>query len=85
MRTSDDRPQELTRRHHLRRARAHPGAHLREDFLRDFGLTPGALAKAIGLKDRTRIKRLVREEQALTRRPVGRNPGSGRGDPTRGP
>ena len=29
----------------------HPGAHLREDFLADFGLTPGTLAKAMGLKD----------------------------------
>ena len=45
---------------------SHPGEHLREDFLPDFGLTPGALAKAMGLKDRTRIERLVREEQAMT-------------------
>ena len=45
---------------------AHPGEHLREDFLPEYGLTPGALAKAMGLKDRTRIERLVREEQALT-------------------
>ena len=45
---------------------SHPGEHLREDFLPDYGLTPGALAKAMGLKDRTRIERLVREEQALT-------------------
>ena len=36
---------------------AHPGAHLREDFLPDYGLTPGALARAMGLKDRTRIER----------------------------
>jgi len=35
---------------------AHPGAHLREDFLPDYGLTPGGLAKAMGLKDRTRIE-----------------------------
>ena len=40
---------------------AHPGEHLREDFLPDYGLTPGALARAMGLKDRTRIERLVRE------------------------
>jgi addiction module HigA family antidote len=45
---------------------SHPGEHLREDFLPQFGLTPGALAKAMGLKDRSRIERLVREEQALT-------------------
>lgn len=45
---------------------SHPGEHLREDFLPDYGLTPGALARAMGLKDRTRIERLVREELALT-------------------
>ena len=45
---------------------AHPGEHLREDFLPDYGLTPGALAKAMGLKDRTRIERLVREQQPVT-------------------
>ena len=45
---------------------AHPGAHLREDFLPDYGLTPGALARAMGLKDRTRIERLVREQQPVT-------------------
>jgi plasmid maintenance system antidote protein VapI len=33
---------------------AHPGEHLREDFLPpEYGLTPGALARAMGLKDRT--------------------------------
>ncbi|WP_439478128.1 HigA family addiction module antitoxin [Brevundimonas sp.] len=45
---------------------AHPGAHLREDFLPDYGLTPGALARAMGLKDRTRIERVVREQQPVT-------------------
>ena len=44
----------------------HPGEHLREDFLPDYGLTPGALAKRMGLKDRTRIERLVRERQPVT-------------------
>jgi addiction module HigA family antidote len=44
----------------------HPGAHLREDFLPDFGLTAGSLAKAMGLRDRTRIERLVRESQPVT-------------------
>jgi plasmid maintenance system antidote protein VapI len=29
---------------------AHPGAHLREDFLPDYGLTAGALARAMGLQ-----------------------------------
>ncbi len=45
---------------------AHPGEHLREDFLPEYDLTPGALAKAMGLKDRTRIERLIREKQPVT-------------------
>jgi addiction module HigA family antidote len=45
---------------------AHPGEHLREDFLPEYGLTAGALAKAMGLKDRTRIERLIRERQPVT-------------------
>jgi addiction module HigA family antidote len=45
---------------------AHPGEHLREDFLPEYALTPGALARAMGLKDRTRIERLMLEKQALT-------------------
>jgi addiction module HigA family antidote len=44
----------------------HPGEHLREEFLADYGLTAGSLAKAMGLKDRTRIERLVRETQPVT-------------------
>ena len=44
----------------------HPGEHLREDFLPQYGLTAGALAKAMGLKDRTRIERLIRETQPIT-------------------
>ncbi len=44
----------------------HPGEHLREDYLPDYGLSAGALAKAMGLKDRTRIERLVRETQPVT-------------------
>lgn len=44
----------------------HPGEHLREEFLPGYGLTAGALAKAMGLKDRTRIERLVREQQPVT-------------------
>lgn len=44
----------------------HPGEHLREDFLPGYKLTPGGLAKAMGLKDRARIERLVRERQAVT-------------------
>ena len=45
---------------------AHPGEHLREDFLPEYQLTAGALAKAMGLKDRTRIERLIREMQPVT-------------------
>ncbi|MEI7932268.1 MAG: HigA family addiction module antitoxin [Alphaproteobacteria bacterium] len=45
---------------------AHPGEHLREDYLPAFDLTPGALAKAMGLRDRTRIEQLVREQRAVT-------------------
>ena len=44
----------------------HPGEHLREDYLPAFNLTAGALARAMGLKDRARIERLVRERQAIT-------------------
>ena len=45
---------------------AHPGEHLREDYLPAFKLTAGALAKAMGLKDRSRIEQLVREQRAIT-------------------
>ena len=44
----------------------HPGEHLREEFLPGYNLTAGALAKAMGLKDRTRIERLIREQQSVT-------------------
>ena len=44
----------------------HPGEHLREDYLPQYDLTPGALSRAMGLKDRTRIERLVREAQPVT-------------------
>ncbi len=44
----------------------HPGEHLREDWLPQFGLTAWSLAKAMGLKDRTRIERLVREQRPVT-------------------
>lgn len=45
---------------------SHPGEHLREDFLPEYGLTPGKLAKLMGLKDRTRIERIIRELQPIT-------------------
>lgn len=44
----------------------HPGEILREDFLAEFGMSPGALARAMGLSDRQRVERLVREKQAVT-------------------
>ena len=44
----------------------HPGEHLREDFLPEYKLSAGALARAMGLKDRTRIERVVREQQPVT-------------------
>jgi addiction module HigA family antidote len=44
----------------------HPGEILREDFMVPLGLSAGALARAMGLKDRTRIERLSRETQPVT-------------------
>lgn len=44
----------------------HPGDVLRDDFMADHQLTAGALAKAMGLRGRQRIERLVRGEQAVT-------------------
>ena len=44
----------------------HPGEHLREEFLPRYHLTAGALAKRMGLKDRTRIERIIREKQPIT-------------------
>jgi len=44
----------------------HPGEILREDYMAPLGLSAGALAKAMGLKDRTRIERLSREAQPVT-------------------
>lgn len=44
----------------------HPGEILREDYLKPSNITPGALARRMGLKDRTRIERIVREKQPIT-------------------
>lgn len=44
----------------------HPGEILREEYMEPLGLTAGALARAMGLKDRTRIERLSRELQPVT-------------------
>jgi addiction module HigA family antidote len=46
-------------------AAIHPGEILREEFLAEFGMSPYALAKAIGVP-RTRVERIVREETAVT-------------------
>jgi antitoxin HigA-1 len=43
----------------------HVGEVLREEFLLPLGLSPYALAKALGVP-RARVERLVREETALT-------------------
>lgn len=43
----------------------HPGEVLREEFLLPLGLTPYAVAKAVGIP-RTRIERLAREETPVT-------------------
>jgi addiction module HigA family antidote len=44
----------------------HPGETLAEDYLEPLGLSPGALAKQMGLKGRQRIERLVRGQQSIT-------------------
>jgi antitoxin HigA-1 len=43
----------------------HPGEILREDFLPDYSLTAGALAKAIGVP-RDRLEKIIRESRAVT-------------------
>ena len=45
----------------------HPGEHIREDYLPAYNLTPGRLARAMGLGNaRQRIERLVRGQQDIT-------------------
>jgi addiction module HigA family antidote len=46
-------------------APVHPGEILREEFLKPLGLTPYAVAAAIGVP-RTRVERLAREETPVT-------------------
>ena len=43
----------------------HPGEMLREEFMVPLGLTPGKIARAIGVP-RTRIERLAHEQTGLT-------------------
>jgi addiction module HigA family antidote len=47
-------------------ATPHPGEFLREEYLPAYKLTAGSLAKAMGLKDRTRVERIIRERQPVT-------------------
>lgn len=50
----------------FRKPLPHPGETLAEDYIEPLGLTPGALAKQMGLKGRQRIERLVRGQQSIT-------------------
>ena len=43
----------------------HPGEILREEFLPDYGLTPGSLARAL-LVPRDRIEKIVRGQRSVT-------------------
>jgi antitoxin HigA-1 len=43
----------------------HPGEILREDFLTEYELTAGSLAKALHVP-RDRIEKLIREQRAVT-------------------
>ncbi|MBS3649145.1 HigA family addiction module antidote protein [Pseudaminobacter sp. 19-2017] len=49
----------------LRPRPVHPGEILREEFLPEYSLTPGSLAKALHVP-RDRIEKLVREKRAVT-------------------
>ena len=49
----------------LRPRPVHPGEILREDFLPEYALTAGSLAKALHVP-RDRIEKLVREKRAMT-------------------
>ena len=44
----------------------HPGETLAQDYLIPLGLSAGSLSKAMGLKGRQRVERLVRGQQAVT-------------------
>jgi antitoxin HigA-1 len=44
----------------------HPGEVLRLDFMEPMGLSAGALARSMGLPDRTRIERLARCQTAVS-------------------
>lgn len=45
---------------------SHPGAHLREDFLPDYGMTASDVAKAIGISNSNEIDDLLSEGAPIT-------------------
>ena len=45
---------------------SHPGEHLREDFIPDYGLTAGDLAQAMGLGDAGPLHALINEREPMT-------------------
>jgi addiction module HigA family antidote len=49
----------------MTRRPTHPGEMLREDFVRDYGLTVASLAEALGVSRQT-INELLRERRALS-------------------
>lgn len=49
----------------IQRRPTHPGEMLREDFLRDYGLTVASLAEALGVSRQT-VNELLRERRALS-------------------
>ena len=55
----------LPARHPAGHRPIHPGEHLREDYMADYGLTAYRLAKALRVP-RGRIESLVREQRAIT-------------------
>lgn len=44
---------------------SHPGAHLREDFLPDFGMTAFDLAQAIGIPNVSEVEDLLQERAPI--------------------
>ena len=44
----------------------HPGEHLREDWLPEYGLSAHELAQAMGLADPEELEALLREERPMT-------------------
>ena len=55
----------ITNTGEMTRRPTHPGEMLREDFLRDYGLTVASLAEALGVSRQT-INELLRERRALS-------------------